>query len=772
MLKARLSGLIDASLQISQGLDLKFVLHAVVDSARSLTSADYGAILTFDAAGQVQELHSSGFAAAEHDGLEAYDDRELLTTHVAGLRGTVRLRDLGAYIESTGVVSAEVPIRAFAAAEICTGDTRLGIVCVGHRDAGREFVREDEQTLTMLASQATLAIANAHRYGTEQRAKADLESLVNTSPIGVLVVDAGSGSLVTANRELTRILGVSLDPDRDVAPQMRQLTFRRIDGSRIPDDDLPGIRALRAGESVRAEELIIERTDGERVTSLVNATPIHSAAGEVASIVITVQDITPLEELERLRAEFLGMVSHELRAPLASIKGSAATARAASFSQDPAEARQFFRIIEEQADQMRGLINDLLDLTRIETGTLSVAPESADIAPILEDAKNVFLSSGHRNVVEIEVMSALPRVWADRQRLVQVLLNLLSNAAKHSREWSTIRVAASLRDLHVAVDVEDEGVGIAANRLPRLFSKFSGSQPGAVAGPGTYGLGLAICRGIVEAHGGRIWAESEGRGRGTTVRFTIPVYDAAAPTATTLASAHSDPAPTRLERILMVDDDPQMLRYVRRTLVDGGYAPILTADPNELGSLLRTEKPDLVLLNLVLPNTDGFELMRNTPGAAEVPVIFVSGRGGDRYVAEAFELGAADYVLKPFSPTELLTRISAALRRQAAARHAEPIRMGDLVVDCLSQRVTVAGQSANLTPTEYRLLLELCNVAGRVLTYDQILERVWDSGARGDARRVRTCVKDLRRKLGDDARNPTYIFTESGVGYRIGTSQS
>ena len=222
----------------------------------------------------------------------------------------------------------------------------------------------------------------------------------------------------------------------------------------------------------------------------------------------------------------------------------------------------------------------------------------------------------------------------------------------------------------------------------------------------------------------------------------------------------------------MIDDDPQMLRYLRRTLADGGFTAILTADPNELSDLLRTEKPDLILLNLVLPGTDGFELMRTTPGITEVPVIFVSGRGGDRYVAEAFDMGAADYVLKPFSPTELRTRISAALRRRVIDQHAEPFRLKDLMVDYLTQRVTVAGQAVSLTPTEYRLLVELCTNAGRVLTYDQILERVWDPKARGDAPRLRTFIKELRQKIGDDARNPAYVFTEPGVGYRFGTSRS
>ena len=134
-------------------------------------------------------------------------------------------------------------------------------------------------------------------------------------------------------------------------------------------------------------------------------------------MVVTNQDITPLEELERLRAEFLGVVSHELRAPLTTIKGSAATVLRSPSPLDPVEARQFFRIIDEQADQMRDLINDLLDLTRIESGNLSVAPEPTEVAAVIEQARNAFLSSGAGNAVEVEVVPALPRIGADRQRV-------------------------------------------------------------------------------------------------------------------------------------------------------------------------------------------------------------------------------------------------------------------------------------------------------------------------------------------------------------------
>ena len=167
------------------------------------------------------------------------------------------------------------------------------------------------------------------------------------------------------------------------------------------------------------------------------------------------------------------MVSHELRVPLTSIRGSATALLDASSDLDPAELRQFHQIIVEQADHMRTLIGDLLDVARIETGTLPVSPEPAEVASLIDRARNTFLSGGGRNNLALDLVPDLPWVMADRQRIVQVLGNLLANAAGHSPESSTIEVTAVRADFHVAISVADEGRGIAAERLPHLFRKFS-----------------------------------------------------------------------------------------------------------------------------------------------------------------------------------------------------------------------------------------------------------------------------------------------------------
>ena len=198
-------------------------------------------------------------------------------------------------------------------------------------------------------------------------------------------------------------------------------------------------------------------------------------------------------------------------------------------------------------------------------------------------------------------------------------------------------------------------------------------------------------------------------------------------------------------RILVVDDDPRALRFVRNALARAGYAPLVTGEPGELAQILRSEKPRLVLLDLVLPGKDGIRLMNEIPELSDLPVIFISGYGRDETVAAALEAGAADYIVKPFSPTELVARVRAALRR----------------------RVSVGGEPVALTTTEYELLRVLALDAGRVLSYDTLLRRVWGPRDGADANLVRIFIKTIRRKLGEDAANPEWIFNDRRVGYRM-----
>ena len=775
-LRERLSLLSEASLRINDSLDFDRVLQGVLESARSLTGARYGVMVLFDDTLQIQDFMASGMSLEEAGMLWNVADGLRFFEHIGGLSGPVRHPDFHRYARELDLPELNFPAEvhlplAVLFAPIVYRGQPSGVIYLGDTVDGREFSSEDEEILLMFTSQAALVIANARYHRDERRARADLEALVDTAPVGVVVFDARTGVPASINRETRRVGREFFSESLSVEEILQLLTVRRADGSVMSMRELPMAVALSSGETVRAEEVELSIPDGGSMTAIINATPIYGEGGEIVSFVVTMQDMTPLQDLERLRAEFLGMVSHELRTPLTSIRGSANTLLDEGATLDPVEMRQFHRIIFDQSERMRGLISDLLDVARIEAGSLSVNPGPEEVSALVEEAKGVFVAAGGGGNIRIELPPDLPMVMADRRRVVQVLNNLLSNAVRQSPESSVIRMQAASDAVHVEVSVTDLGRGIPADMLPRLFRKFSRS---ADEEQEDTGLGLAICKGIVEAHGGRIWAESDGPDTGARFTFTLPVAESAPTDRAGGAGGIAVRAPLvgvsgERPRVLVVDDDPQTLRYVREVLSRAGYVPSVAADPREVPRLIHEVAPHLVLLDLMLPEADGIELMASVQELAAVPVIFVSAYGQDEVIVRAFQAGAADYVVKPFSPSELLARIQAALRRGESTAPAEaprdPYVFGDLVIDYSRRDVSLGSEPVYLTATEYRFLAELSAHAGRVMTNDQLLKRVWGSDDAGDSGVVRSIVKRLRQKLGDPAGEPKYLLTRRGVGY-------
>ena len=756
VLRERLSALCAASGRIGASLDLETALGEIADSARALTGARCSWVVTVDAEGRAGEFLARGAGAAERRRLEAWEDGPRLFAHLRDLPGPIRVADLPAYVSALGL-DGEVlrGYRTFAGTAMRHCGEQVGGLWLVDKAGGGGFTDDDEELLVLFASLAAVAVANARAFHNERRARADLEALVDTSPVGVAVFEAATGRLVSLNREARRIVERLRAPGRSTEDLLEILVCRRADGRELALGEFPLAAALERAETVRAEEIVLSVPEGPCVRTLLSATPVCGEAG-VETVVVTLQDLAPLEALERMRADFLAMVSHELRVPLSSVRGAAATVLGARRAYGAAELEQYFRIVDEQAERMSALIDDLLDAGAIDAGTLSVAPESSGVGALVDAARTAFLSGGTGHDVAVDLPDALPRVMADRARIAQVLGNLLANAARHSPP-SAIRVAAELQGGHVEVSVADAGRGLDAQELARLFGKYAGRAPGS--GPSGQGLGLAICKGIVEAHGGRIRAESAGPGTGTRVAFTLPVAEAAvAPV------GFGAPAEDARARVLVVDDDPRTLRFAREALEDAGFDAMATANFADLERILEAERPALVLLDLMLPGSDGIELLAEVPGLTALPVIFISAYGRDETVARALDAGAEDYLVKPFSATELTARVRAALRRRAGP---PAFVLGALAIDYRSRRVTLGGRALELTATEHDLLCALARNAGAVCAYEDLARTVWRQRKTVEPQLIRAFVRRLRAKLGEDAERPVYVLTERGVGYRM-----
>ena len=783
-LRDRISLLSDASIRINESLDFDTMLQEVVNNSRALTASRFAAMTLLPQVGHLPDLIVSGLTREEHHGLRDMLEGPGFYEYFSALEEPLRVSNIDSNprgLDMPGFLPS-VPVTSLLVAPILHQGIRIGTIYLAHEGDDRGFSQEDEETLALLASQAATAIANARRHREERRARVDLEALMDTSLIGIVVIDALTGDPKSFNWEARRIVDSLRNPSQSPDQLLEDLTLRRADGMEFSLSEFPVAELLIAGEAFRAEVIVMEVPDGRSVTALLNASPILSDEGAVESVVVTLQDLAGVTELERTRFEFLALVSHELRVPLTSIKGSAATVLESATDLDPAVVRQFFRIIGAQADHMNDVVSDLLDVACIEMGTLAVCPEPTQVAALVDRAKGDFIGDGGKDNLAIDVALDLPLVMSDGRRIVQVLGNLLTNAARHSSDSSVITVTAVREDAHVAISVADEGRGILTENLPHLFRKFFRVQSEDRGGGG--GLGLAICEGIVEAHGGRIRAESDGLGHGARFTFTLPtIIDAEEGTSTRISreslrsTRRGHREPEERVRVLAVDDDPRMLEHVRDTLAQSGYAPVVTGEPDEALRLMAEERPQLVLLDLVLPETDGIELMRDILNMADVPVVFLSAYGRDELVARAFSMGAADYVVKPFSPTELLTRVAAALRRWAVIEPTEPYVLGDLTINYAERRVTVAGRPTDLIPMEYRLIAELSLDAGRAVTYQHIQDRVWGKKGTGDRRSMRTHRPSAPPQAGRRRRQPhlhlhgaprrvTGCNEERGVGRR------
>jgi PAS domain S-box-containing protein len=498
----------------------------------------------------------------------------------------------------------------------------------------------------------------------EEEERQRLKTLIDTSPVGVLLVDACTQQVVLVNPEMQRIWGISYQPGKALDECDRGIIYRKPDGRLFDRAELPIRRALNRGETVRAEQVRTELPDGRTVPTLINVTPVLGSDGQITSAISIIQDLTPVEELEKLRNEFLGMVGHELKNPLSNIKGAAFVGLKSCAPLDSEEASELFDMIYEEAARMQDIIDNLLDINRIEAGIIPLTLEPRSLEQILEEAGEVFSRNSRSNWLVINIAEELPPVKVDRGRILQVMMNLLDNASKYSPPSAPISIDVETEPAAITVHVKDRGLGIPPDKLPLLFHKFARFHTGHQnAAPGT-GLGLAICKGIIEAHGGRIWAASPGEGQGATFSFTLPAHAGPLAPATNDNKTQDIAAGSygKVATILVVDDEQHATLIVQRLLAQAGYRTMTTGQPFQVAQLVESELPDLVLLDIRLPGASGFDLFREIREHSQAPIIFLSASDCEEDVKQALELGAADYITKPYSPADLLARLKAALR--------------------------------------------------------------------------------------------------------------
>lgn len=398
----------------------------------------------------------------------------------------------------------------------------------------------------------------------------------------------------------------------------------------------------------------------------VHAAPVMMGT-EFLGTVSVFRDITPEVEADRAKTEFISTVSHELRTPMTSIKGYVDLLLLGSAGPLSEMQRRFLQIVKSNADRLKLLVDDLLDISRIESGRLQLdlrpVPLEAAVEAVVASLKARLDEKNQR--LELDLPAFLPPVQADKDRLIQILMNLVSNAHKYTPEGGQIRIRACVEGEAVHVAVSDTGIGIPPEALPRIFERFYRvDDPRVQETPGT-GLGLSIVKALVEMHGGRIWVESE-VGRGSTFHFTIPIArEAPSPVDRPPAPA---PVPVRgdgASPILIVEDDRHIADLLVQHLERAGYRTLVAHRGEEALRLAREKRPQLITLDIYLPDLDGFtvlERLKADPATAEIPVIIVSVLA-DRQ--RGVHLGAVDVLGKPVDVERLLEVVGRYARRHA-----------------------------------------------------------------------------------------------------------
>ncbi|AKF79233.1 histidine kinase [Myxococcus fulvus 124B02] len=365
--------------------------------------------------------------------------------------------------------------------------------------------------------QATARLQAAREEAELQRGL--VQAVLNHAPVGVLFTDPTRDSLLMANPFAQTMLGPMPEHPRRGAYLDR---LRHPDGRPLTMEDLPSTRATRTGEVVGPEELLITRPDGGTTPVLITAAPVFGPQGEPRGVVVTGQDLTTRHELERLREEYVSLISHDLRNPLQGITLRASLLTHALKERGMAREEALTEAILRNVAWMKSMIEELLEGSRLESRGVELRREPTDVVRFLEGVLERDVPPDLRERFLLEVATPVPLAWVDAARLERVLTNLLGNAAKYSPAGRPIhvRVSTSPED-HVVVAIRDEGPGLAREDAEHVFDKYFRTRQGSASDTQGLGLGLYISRLIIEAHGGRIWVESE-PGQGSTFCFSLP----------------------------------------------------------------------------------------------------------------------------------------------------------------------------------------------------------------------------------------------------------
>ena len=413
--------------------------------------------------------------------------------------------------------SAGIALRQVVGLPLTSDDQPIGAIYV-FRTRDTAFSADDRQVLSSFADQAAIAVRNATLYQRLAEEKSRLDAIIENSADGILILD-GQRYIQAINRTLADMTGWRPEEARG-QPCDRVIALRNAQGVNVCQTGCP-LDAFGDQVKLQAEGDIVRR-DGRRTSVSITYSPLYDEEGTLVNVIGSVHDVTRFREAEEMKAMFISVISHELKTPVALIKGYANTLRREDADWDEGTTRESLAIIEEESDRLDRLINNLLEASRIQAGTLKLELSDVSIPRLAAKVVERLKVQADKHTLDLDFPSGFPPLLADEERLQQVFSNLVSNAIKYSPDGGTIRVGGRAYPDRVELYVSDQGIGIPRDKQSRLFEAFYRVDSGLGRRTQGMGLGLFLCKAIVEGHGGRIWVDTSGE-KGTTFRFTLPL---------------------------------------------------------------------------------------------------------------------------------------------------------------------------------------------------------------------------------------------------------
>lgn len=537
-INAELDALNATTVGLLNRLDTQGLLQEILQRAAVLMRTQHGFLFVVEPQSQELVLRVGIGRYAEHIGYRLKRGQ--------GMAGWVWKTGEPLVVSDYGQWAHRVPGFEWARAQVCLPlriDLEIvGVIGLVYLEPDRQFGEAEVDLLNRFGQMASLALANANLYEetrhelqerrrAEQRLQETLTEIERAQTKARAILDAATDSMLLLAPDKT-ILSVN----RSFCENFFGDDPRQVFGKSLTDyQETLGTIFGSASAFQHLIQTTLTDTENTFTHNLVQvaprarelqlfSTPVRTSANEYVGRLYVFRDVTHERELDRMKNDFVSMVSHELRTPLTSIKGYLDLLQTEQVGKLNDTQREFLNIVKANTDRMVQLIDDLLDLSRIEAGRIELRPQALDLARLIQivvETMHPQLRAKQQNVV-LAVSPDLPAVWGDHDRVIQILTNLVSNAHKYTPPAGTITITARPSDTWARVDVTDTGIGLSQKEIAQLFSKFFRASNRVVQNiPGT-GLGLAITRSLVELHGGHIWVEST-PGQGSTFSFTLPL---------------------------------------------------------------------------------------------------------------------------------------------------------------------------------------------------------------------------------------------------------